>query len=105
MVQSGKADCFLVRSGQAMNFVNDRKLHCVFLTKTANSSFAVKKGNTVLMSILNKTLKSIQTSKLTGAVSMYEDSLKKVTFTDFVKDNFLTVILLLTAVIDRKSVV
>ena len=98
MVQSGKADCFLVRSGQAMNFVNDRKLHCVFLTKTANSSFAVKKGNTVLMSILNKTLKSIQTSKLTGAVSMYEDSLKKVTFTDFVKDNFLTVILLLTAV-------
>ena len=94
MIQSGKADCFLVRSGQAMNFVNDRKLHCVFLTKTANSSLAVSKGNTVLMSILNKTLKSIQTSKLTGAVSMYEDSLKKVAFKDFLRDNFMTVLML-----------
>ena len=97
-VRNGKADCFIVRPGQAMDYVNDKKMHSVFLTKTANTSFAVDKGNTILMSILNKTLKSIQTSKLTGAVSMYEDSLKKVTFTDFVKDNFLTVILLLTAV-------
>ena len=54
-------------------------------------TMAVQKGNTVLMSVLNKTLKSMQTSKLTGAVSMYEDSLKKVTLTDFIKDNFLVV--------------
>ena len=92
MVQSGNADCFIVRSVKAMEYVNDKKLHTVFLTKTANTSFAVSKGNTVLMSVLNKTLKSIQTSKLTGAVSMYEDSLKKVTFGDFVKDNFLAVL-------------
>ena len=94
MVQSGKADCFIVRSGKAMEYVNDKKMHSVFLTKTANSSFAVSRGNTVLMSVLNKTLKSIQTSKLTGAVSMYEDSLKRVTFTDFLKDNFLKVIIM-----------
>ena len=90
-VENGDADCLIARSGQAMSYVNDKKLHSVFLTKTANTSFAVSKGNAVLMSILNKTLKSIQTSKLTGAVSMYEDSLKKVTFTDFIKDNFLVV--------------
>ena len=77
-----------------MDYVNDKKMHSVFLTKTVNTSFAVDKGNTILMSILNKTLKSIQTSKLTGAVSMYEDSLKKVTFSDFVKDNFLKVIIM-----------
>ena len=93
-VRKGKADCFIVRPGQAMDYVNDKKMHSVFLTKTANTSFAVDKGNTILMSILNKTLKSIQTSKLTGAVSMYEDSLKKVTFSDFVKDNFLKVIIM-----------
>ena len=93
-VRNGKADCFIARSGQAMDYVNDKKMHSVFLTKTANTSFAVDKGNTLLMSILNKTLKSIQTSKLTGAVTMYEDSLKKVTFNDFVKDNFLKVILM-----------
>ena len=90
-VQNGKADCLIARSGQSIKYVNDKSLHSVFLTKTENSSFAVSKGNTVLMSILNKTLKAIQTSKLTGAVSMYEDSLKKVTLTDFIKDNFLTV--------------
>lgn len=93
-VRNGKADCFIARSGRAMNYVNDKKMHSVFLTKTANTSFAVDKGNTILMSILNKTLKSIQTSKLTGAVSMYEDSLKRVTFSDFIKDNFLKVIIM-----------
>ena len=81
-----------------MKYVNDKKMHSVFLTKTANTSFAVDKGNTILMSILNKTLKSIQTSKLTGAVAMYEDSLKRVTFTDFVKDNFLMVIIMFSLV-------
>ena len=60
-VRKGKADCFIVRPGQAMDYVNDKKMHSVFLTKTANTSFAVEKGNTLLMSILNKTLKSIQT--------------------------------------------
>lgn len=97
-VRNGKADCFIARSGQAMDYVNDKKMHSVFLTKTANTSFAVGKGNTILMSILNKTLKSIQTSKLTGAVSMYEDSLKRVTFTDFIKDNFLMVIIMFSLV-------
>lgn len=93
-VRNGKADCFIVRSGQAMKYVYDKKMHSVFLTKTANTSFAVGKGNTILMSILNKTLKSLQTTKLTGAVSMYEDSLKRITFTDFLKDNFLKVIIM-----------
>lgn len=90
-VRKGKADCMLARSVQAMDYVNNKKIHSVFLTKTAKTSFAVSKGNTILLSILNKTLKSMQTSKLTGAVSMYEDSMKKVTLTDFIKDNFLIV--------------
>ena len=92
-VQSGKADCLITRTGQVMNYVNDKNLHGVFLTKTANASFAVSKGNTMLLSVLNKTLKSMQTSKLTGAVSMYEDSARKVTLSDFMKDNFLVVTL------------
>ena len=90
-VQDGKADCFIARTGQTLQYVNDKKLHSVFLTKTANSSFAVSKGNTELLSILNKTLKSMQTSKLSGAVSMYEDSTRKITMSDFIKDNLVTV--------------
>ena len=97
-VKNGNADCFIVRSGQALQYINEKDLHSVFLTKTANSSFAVSKGNTELLSILNKTLKSMQTSKLSGAVSMYEDSTRKVTVMDFVKDNLLAVSLSLISV-------
>ncbi len=43
------------------------------------------------MSILNKTLKTMQTSKLSGAVSVYEESQKKVTLSDFIKDNLAAV--------------
>ena len=90
-VRQGNADCFITRSGEAIRYVNDKNLHSIFLTRQSSSSFAVKKGNTELLSILNKTLKAMQTSKLTGAVSMYEDSAKKVTITDFIKDNLLVV--------------
>ena len=98
MIKNGQADCFVVRSGQAMDYVNNKDFHSVFLTKTANTSFAVCKGNTMLMSILNKTLKMIQTSKLTGAVSMYEDSMKKVTAMDFIRDNLLAVSVLFISI-------
>ena len=88
-VRNGIADCFPIRTGQLMQYVDDKNLHSVFLTKTMNASFAVSKGNTTLLSILNKTLKTMQTSKLTSAESMYEDSLKKVTAKEFIRDNFL----------------
>ena len=91
MVKNEKADCFIAETGQTLQYVNEKKLHSVFLTKTANSSFGVRKGDTELLSILNKTLKSMQTSKLSGAVSMYEDSTRKVTVMDFIKDNLLVV--------------
>lgn len=88
-VIKGIADCFPIRTGQLMQYVDDKNFHSVFLTKIMNASFAVSKGNTTLLSILNKTLKTMQTSKLTSAESMYEDSLKKVTTKEFIRDNFL----------------
>lgn len=69
-VQDKKADCFLSSSGRATEYVNDKKLYSVFLTQPDNISFAVSRGNSVLLSILNKTLKSMPTSKLTGALSV-----------------------------------
>ena len=65
-VLSGQADCFIAKSGQLINYESDKKLHSVFLTESGNTSFAVRKGNRLLMSILNKTLKTMQTSKLSG---------------------------------------
>lgn len=90
-VERGEADGMLIRAGQAMQYVNDKALHSVYLTQAGEVSFAVERGNRLLNSILNKTLKTMQSTKLTGAVSMYEDAAKKVTLLDFVKDNLLQV--------------
>ena len=90
-VRDGKADCFIAESGQLTKYLEDKQLHSVSLTQPGNTSFAVQRENTVLLSILNKTLKTMSASMLTGALSMYENAEKKVTVMDFVKDNLLVV--------------
>ena len=90
-VSSGQADCLLAESGELAKYSENKKLHNVFLMQPGNTSFAVRRGDSVLMSILNKTLRTIPSSMLTGALSMYETSLQKVTVVDFVKDNLLAV--------------
>ena len=96
-VRNGQADCFVAESGELSKYSQDKKLHSVFLMQPGNTSFAVQRGNTVLMSILNKTLRTIPSSMLTGALSTYENALQKVTLTDFIKDNLVTVALLFTS--------
>ena len=90
-VRSGKVDCFLARTGTISNYIEDKKLHCVFLTNPGNVSFAVRRNHTTLMTILNKTLKSMQSSMLTGALSSYDNAYKKTTVIGFIKDNLLIV--------------
>ena len=90
-VLSGLADCLLVRSGGVKQYNNNKKLHSVFLTQVGTTSFAVARGNSTLLSILNKTLRTIPSSMLSGVLSMYESSLEKVTVVDFVKDNLMSV--------------
>ena len=91
MVQSGRADCFINESGQLTKYVDDKKLHSVTLTLPGNTSFAVKRGNTILLSILNKSLKTMSSSMLTGALAMYQNTSQKVTAKDFIKDNLIAV--------------
>ena len=91
-VEQGKVDCLVSESGQLAKYVQSNKLHMISLTQSANSSFAVNRGDIVLLSILNKTLKTISSSMLTGALSMYDTALEKVTIQDFLKDNWLIVL-------------
>lgn len=90
-VRNGEADCFLADSGALAQYNDDKRLHSVFLIQPGNTSFAVNRGDSILMSILNKTLRTIPSSMLTGALSMYETTLEKVTLADFIKDNLLVV--------------
>ena len=90
-VQNGTADCFVIRASEVTNYIKNSKLHSVFLMKADNTSFAVKRGNTLLLSILNKTLKTMPSSMLSGALSMYDNISRRVTLVDFIRDNLLAV--------------
>lgn len=98
-VRSGKENCFVIRSSKMEQYMEDRKLHSVFLSQPGNTSFAVERGNTELLSILNKTLKTMPPSMLTSALSMYDNTPEKVTVAQFIKDNLVVVTTVSTVVL------
>ena len=89
MIVNEKADCFLMGTSQALKYDNNRDFKSVSLTKTMEACFAVKSGEGSLLSILNKTLKTMPSDMLTSALAIYDSTADKVTFYDFVKDNML----------------
>ena len=97
-VRDGKVDCLLTDSGELYRYIADKRLRSIFLTRSRNTAFAVNSGEIALLSILNKTLKTMPPSMLTASMSMYNHALRKVTMTDFVKDNLWGVGLTVTAV-------
>ena len=91
MVSHEKADCFLMGTSQALKYDNKRNFKSVPLTKTMEACFAVKGGETTLLSILNKTLKAMPSDMLTSTLAIYDSTPDKVTFSDFIKDNLVAV--------------
>ena len=89
MIMNEKADCFLMGTSQALKYDNERDFKSVPLTKTMEACFAVREGEGILLSILNKTLKDMPSDMLTSALAIYDSTADKVTFYDFVKDNML----------------
>ncbi|WP_448915195.1 transporter substrate-binding domain-containing protein [Eubacterium ramulus] len=89
MVLHQKADCFLMGTSQALKYDNNRDFKSIPLTKTMEACFAVRGGEGTLLSILNKTLKTMPSDMLTSALAIYDSTEDKVTFYDFVKDNML----------------
>ena len=94
MITNEKADCFLMGASQAMVYDNNRDFKSVPLTKTMEACFAVRGGEDSLLSILNKTLKTMPSDMLTSALAIYDSTADKVKFSDFVKDNVLAFFLI-----------
>ena len=90
-VQSGEADCFVVKAGQSLKTLADSKMRSVFLTKSSTSCFAVTRENITLMNILNKTIQTLPDSRLSSQFYVYENEPGKVTLTEYIKDNLLVV--------------
>ena len=86
-VQSGEADCFVVKAGQSLKTLEDSKMRSIFLTKSGDSCFAVTRDNTTLMNILNKTIQTLPASRLSSQFCVYENEPGKVTLAEYIKDN------------------
>ena len=94
LVKDGQADCFVTGVGNEEKYSKKYGFYSVPLLNPAKSCFAVNSGNRSLLSILNKTIKAMPTNMLTGSLAMYKSSSRKVTLSDFIKDNFFTVLLI-----------
>jgi signal transduction histidine kinase/ABC-type amino acid transport substrate-binding protein len=93
LVKDGQADCFTIGVGSEAKYSKIYGFYSVPLPNPANSCFAVKSGNRSLLSILNKTIKAMPANMLTSSLAMHKSSARKVTLSEFIKDNFFRVLL------------
>ena len=93
LVKDGQADCFIIGVGSEAKYSKIYGFYSVPLPNPANSCFAVKSGNRSLLSILNKTIKAMPANMLTSSLAMHKSSARKVTLSEFIKDNFFRVLL------------
>ena len=93
LVKDGQADCFVTGVSSQENYSKKYDFYSVPLPNPARSCFAVNSGNRYLLSILNKTIKAMPINMLTGSLAMYKSASRKVTLSDFLKDNLFMVLL------------
>ena len=93
LVKDGQADCFVTGVSSQENYSKKYDFYSVPLPNPARSCFAVNSGNRHLLSILNKTIKAMPINMLTGSLAMYKSFSRKVTLSEFIRDNFFMVLL------------
>ena len=93
LVKDGQADCFVTGISSENKYSKKYSFYSVLLLNPVRSCFAVNSGNRSLLSILNKTIKAMPVNMLAGALAMYKSSARKVTLSDFIKDNFFMALL------------
>lgn len=94
LIETGQADCFVTEISSEENYSKKYGFYSVPLLNPVKSCFAVNSGNCSLLSILNKTIKAKPINLLAGSIAMYQSSARKVTLSEFIKDNFFMVLLI-----------
>ena len=98
-VRSGQADCFFAKYSTLTDYADDKLLHAVFLSKPGDVAFAVNRGDTVLLSVLNKTLRAMPGNAMAGNMSMYDKPLQDIMLKDFIKQHMLLLVAVLVLII------
>ena len=80
MVIKENADCFIMGTSQVIKYDNNKDFKSIPLTKTMEACFAVRGGEGTLLSILNKTLKTMPSDMLTSTLAIYDSTADKAGF-------------------------
>ena len=94
LVRDGQADCIVTGVSSEEKYSKKYGFYSVPLLNPVKACFAVNSGNCSLLSILNKTIKAMPTNMLAGSIAMYQSSARKVTLSEFIRDNYFMVLLL-----------
>ena len=94
LVRDGQADCIVTGVSSEEKYSKKYGFYSVPLLNPVKSCFVVNSGDSSLLSILNKTIKAMPVNMLTSSLAMYESSSRKVTLSEFIKDNFFMVLLI-----------
>ena len=100
-VRGEEADCCMISNYRIARMESLREqygLSAVATGKIMNHSFAVRRGDGCLYSILNKTIGLIPAASLDAALSSYSYPEESVTFSQFIHDNSASVIFVITTV-------
>ena len=97
MVRNGQVDCFLNRSGTARRYVKDSAYQVNMLKYDISTSFGVRRQDTALLSILNKTVAAMPYGLLDNALTTYDNESSSVTLAEFVRDNLADVVVVAAA--------
>ncbi|MBR3017149.1 MAG: EAL domain-containing protein [Clostridia bacterium] len=100
-VSAGKADCVLVsnyRLNRVTKLCDQYKLSTLATGKDMDLSFAVRKEDDCLYSILNKISRLIPDSLINSSLTAHSFLEERVTFEDFLRDNLAAVLASMTAV-------
>jgi len=100
-VANGNADCVLVSNYRILSAEKTLKKYKLYSVPTGESmpfSFAVRQWDTELYFLLNKTVLTMKSEDMDAALASYMYADQKVTFSQFMKDNWLIVLAILIGV-------
>ena len=98
MVKEGKADCFVTLATRVNEHAYEKTFYSVYLSKMSSMSFATRRDDTTLMSILNKTIQTMPESLMTGALTMYSNPVREVSLASFAKEHILNISLVVLVI-------
>lgn len=96
-VENGEADCFITRTGKARRYIKNTAFQVNMLDNDVRVSFGVARKDATLLSILNKTIKTMPDDFLVNALSIYDSETDKVTTAEFLQENYKQILLMLLA--------